>query len=46
MAYEFEQPFILDTTEFESAFGPAGTTLLHQAVAATVAWYGSCADAR
>jgi hypothetical protein len=45
LAYEFEQPFILDTTEFESAFGPAGTPL-HQAVAGTVAWYRSRADAR
>src|SRR5271165_3879914 len=38
MAYEFEEPFILDTTKFESAFGAAGTPLA-DAIAATVAWY-------
>ena len=27
MAYEFEEPFILDTTKFESAFGTAATPL-------------------
>src|SRR5208282_615857 len=38
MAYQFEQPFILDTTKYESAFGAAGTPLA-DAVAATLAWY-------
>jgi nucleoside-diphosphate-sugar epimerase len=38
MAYEFDQPFILDTSKYESAFGAAGTPLAG-AVAATVAWY-------
>jgi nucleoside-diphosphate-sugar epimerase len=38
MAYQFEEPFILDTTAYESTFGPAGTPLA-EAVAATVAWY-------
>jgi nucleoside-diphosphate-sugar epimerase len=38
MAYEFDQPFILDTSKYESAFGAAGTPL-KTAVAATVAWY-------
>jgi nucleoside-diphosphate-sugar epimerase len=38
MAYQFEQPFILDTTKFESTFGPSSTPLAI-AVAATVAWY-------
>jgi nucleoside-diphosphate-sugar epimerase len=38
MAYEFDQPFILDTSKYESAFGAAGTPLA-DAIAATVAWY-------
>jgi nucleoside-diphosphate-sugar epimerase len=38
MTYEFEQPFVLDTTKYESAFGTAGTPLA-SALAATVAWY-------
>ena len=37
-AYQFDQPFVLDTTKYESAFGAAGTPLA-AAVAATVAWY-------
>ena len=39
-AYQFDQPFILDTTKYEAAFGTAGTPLA-AAVAATVAWYRS-----
>jgi len=38
MSYEFEQPFILDTSKYESAFATA-TTPLATAVGATVAWY-------
>jgi nucleoside-diphosphate-sugar epimerase len=38
MAYEFEEPFILDTTKFESAFGTAVTPLA-TAITDTVAWY-------
>jgi nucleoside-diphosphate-sugar epimerase len=38
MAYEFDQPFVLDTSKYESAFGAAGTPLA-SAIAATVAWY-------
>jgi nucleoside-diphosphate-sugar epimerase len=38
MAYQFDQPFVLDTSKYESAFGTAGTPLA-DAVAATVAWY-------
>jgi nucleoside-diphosphate-sugar epimerase len=38
MAYEFDQPFVLDTSKYESAFGTAGTPLA-EAIAATVAWY-------
>ena len=45
MAYEFEEPFILDTTKFESAFGTAVTPLA-TAIADTVAWYRTRAGAR
>jgi nucleoside-diphosphate-sugar epimerase len=38
MAYEFEQPFVLDTTKFEATFGTT-TTPLRTAVRDTVAWY-------
>jgi nucleoside-diphosphate-sugar epimerase len=38
MAYEFDEPFILDTTKFQAKFGPAGTPL-STAIAATVGWY-------
>jgi nucleoside-diphosphate-sugar epimerase len=40
MAYEFDEPFILDTSKYQSAFGAAGTPLAG-AIAATVAWYRS-----
>ena len=38
MAYEFDEPFVLDTSKYEAAFGAAGTPLA-SAIAATVAWY-------
>jgi hypothetical protein len=38
MAYEFEQPFVLDTTKYRSTFGTA-TTPLSTAIAETVSWY-------
>jgi nucleoside-diphosphate-sugar epimerase len=38
MSYQFDQPFILDTSKYESTFGSAGTPLA-DAVAATLAWY-------
>ena len=38
MAYEFEQPFILDTSKYESTFATP-TTPLGTAVRDTVAWY-------
>jgi nucleoside-diphosphate-sugar epimerase len=38
MGYQFEEPFVLDTTKFESTFGPAGTPLA-TAIADTLAWY-------
>ena len=36
--YQFDEPFILDTSKYESAFGSAGTPLA-DAITATVAWY-------
>ena len=38
MTYEFDEPFVLDTTKFESTFGAGGTSL-PGAVAETVGWY-------
>ena len=37
-AYQFDQPFVMETSKYEAAFGSAGTPLA-VAVAATVAWY-------
>ena len=36
--YQFDQPFILDTSKYQAAFGTAGTPLA-DAIAATLAWY-------
>jgi nucleoside-diphosphate-sugar epimerase len=44
MAYEFDEPFILDTTRYEATFGGAATPL-GAAVAATIAWYRTQASA-
>jgi nucleoside-diphosphate-sugar epimerase len=38
MDYQFNQPFVLDTSKYEAMFGAAGTPL-GAALAATVAWY-------
>ena len=38
MSYEFDEPFILDTTKFRTTFGSTATPLA-TAVAETVAWY-------
>jgi hypothetical protein len=40
MAYEFEEPFVLDTTKYRSSFGTV-TTPLSTAIAETVGWYRS-----
>jgi nucleoside-diphosphate-sugar epimerase len=40
MSYEFEAPFVLDTTKYQSTLG-SDVTPLRDAVAATVAWYRS-----
>ena len=41
MAYQFEEPFVLDTTKFQSTFGPAtaAVTPLATAITDTIAWY-------
>lgn len=36
MSYQFDEPFILDTTKFETCFGPVGTPLVAAAIAAGV----------
>jgi nucleoside-diphosphate-sugar epimerase len=38
MMYEFEQPFVVDSSKFENAFGMKGTPI-HEAIKETVAWY-------
>jgi nucleoside-diphosphate-sugar epimerase len=38
MSYQFDQPFVLDSSKYQSVFGAAGTPL-DAAVAATIAWY-------
>jgi len=38
MTYQFEQPFVLDTSRYETTFGQRGTPL-RQAIAATVAFH-------
>ena len=43
MSYEFDNPFVLDTTKFTSTFGAAGTPLA-TAVSETVAWYRTRAE--
>src|SRR5580692_8517357 len=41
--YQFGEPFVMDTSKYETAFGAAGTSLA-DAVAATVAWYRTRPD--
>ncbi len=38
MSYEFEAPFVLDTSKYQSTFGGTATPLA-TAVSKTVAWY-------
>ena len=40
MMYEFEQPFIVDSSKFENTFGMKATPMC-EAIKATVAWYKS-----
>jgi nucleoside-diphosphate-sugar epimerase len=45
MSYEFEQPFVLDTSKYTSMFGAAGTPL-GTAIGETVGWYKTQASAK
>jgi nucleoside-diphosphate-sugar epimerase len=38
MAYEFEKPFVVNSSKFERAFGMKATPI-QEAIQATVAWY-------
>ena len=38
MSYQFEQPFVLDTSKYETTFTTA-TTPLATAISDTIAWY-------
>jgi nucleoside-diphosphate-sugar epimerase len=40
MMYEFDRPFIIDSSKFERAFGRKATPM-HAAIQETVAWYKS-----
>lgn len=40
MAYQFDEPFVLDTSKYASTFGAGGTSLA-VAINATVSWYRS-----
>jgi nucleoside-diphosphate-sugar epimerase len=40
LSYEFDEPFVLDTSKYQSTFG-ADATPLATAIATTVAWYRS-----
>jgi len=40
MMYEFEQPFVVDSSKFEKAFGMEATSM-REAIKETVAWYNS-----
>ena len=40
MMYEFEKPFIVDSSKFENTFGMKATPM-HEAIKETVAWYRS-----
>jgi len=44
MSYQFEEPFVLDTTKYESTFGVSGTPLA-TAITDTLNWYRSQASA-
>ncbi len=45
MLYEFEQPFVVDSSKFETTFG-TGATPLAQSVPETVAWWRALADSQ
>lgn len=39
VAYQWERPWVVDSTAYERAFGPAGATPLPEAVGETVRWW-------
>ena len=41
--YQFDEPFVLDTSKYQAAFGAAGTPLA-DATAATLDWYRARPD--
>ena len=43
MSYQFDEPFVLDTTKFTAMFGATGTPL-STAVSETIAWYRTRAE--
>ena len=45
MAYEFDAPFVLDTTKYQTTFGSAGTSL-HAAIVDTLTWYRNRTSAK
>jgi nucleoside-diphosphate-sugar epimerase len=45
MQYQFQQPFVLDTSKYTSTFGAGGTELT-AAIRETLAWYSSQRSAR
>ena len=45
IAYQFEQPFVLDITKYESTFGAASTPM-DVAIKETVAWYRNQGSSR
>ena len=41
LMYEWERPYVSDASAFMAAFGPVSTTLLTDAIAATMDWFAA-----
>lgn len=39
MVYQFEQPFIVDSSKYQQAFGKSATTPYQEGIRQTIAWY-------
>jgi secreted protein with Ig-like and vWFA domain len=39
MIYQFEQPFVIDSSKYQSAFGEAAVTSYREGVRQTLNWY-------
>ena len=39
LMYQYERPFVMDTSKFEAAFGPFAATSFEAALRTTLAWY-------